>query len=132
MAEQGKSFYDQTATAAADLSDKQYHCMRFSLANTVNQSSLATDINYAGILQNTPESGEHATIRRGGKCKVAAGAATAIMLLITSNSSGRAVAVASGSNAMVIGRLLEAASNDGDIVTAEIFESPYVWAGLAI
>lgn len=132
MAEQGKSFYNQTATAAADLSAKQYHLMRFSAANTVNQSSLATDIDYAGVLQNTPESGEHATIRRGGKCKVVAGAATSFMDLITTNGSGRAIAVLSGTNQLVVGRLLEAASADGDIVTAEIFETPYVWAGLAI
>lgn len=132
MGEQGKAIYVQTAIAAADLSDKLYHLVRFSAAKTVNQSSLSTDLDYAGVLQNTPESGEHASIRRGGKGKVVAGAAVTVFSLITTNGSGRAAAVASGSNSIVVGRLLEASAADGDIVTAEIFETPYVWAGLAI
>ncbi len=132
MAEQGKAFYTVSANAAADLSAKQYHLMRFSAADTVNQSSDAADRNFAGVLQNKPQANEAATLRRGGKCKVVAGASGSVHALITANGSGRATAVLSGSNALVIGRYLEAPGANGDIVTAEIFETPYVWAGLAI
>lgn len=132
MSVAGPTIYAQTAQAAADLSGKLYHMVRFSGAGLVNQSSLSTDLDYAGVLQNTPRSGEFASIERGGKGRIVAGASASVFALLTTNSSGRAVAVASGSNSIVAGRFLEAPGADGDIVTAEVFETPYVWPGLAI
>jgi len=112
--------------AAADLSGKQYHVMRLSAAETTNQASLATDSAIAGVLQNKPESGEAATVAYAGFSKVVAGAAVSANALITSNSSGRAVAVASGG--MAIGRAMIAAGADGDVIEALLFP-PVRWAG---
>ncbi len=132
MARQGKSFYELSANAAADLSGKQYHFVRLSAADAVNQSSDAADRDFAGVLQNKPQANEAATVRRGGIQKVVAGASGSVHALITTNGSGRATAVLSGSNSLVVGRYLEAPGADGNIVTAEIFQTPYVWPGLEI
>lgn len=120
------------AVAAADLSGKQYHAVRHSAAGQVNQSSDAADTAYAGVLLNKPEANEHATVGRGGIGKITCGAAVSANALITTNGSGRAVAISSGDTSMVIGRVLEAATADGDIVKAELFETPHMWPALAL
>lgn len=117
-----------TAAAAADLSAKRYHIMRLSAAQTVNQASLATDSGICGVLQNEPQSGETATIAYEGITKVVAGGSVTVNAFITSNSSGRATAV--GSGGMAIGRALQAAGNDGEVITAVIFH-PVRWSGAA-
>lgn len=132
MAVQGKSFFEQTLKANADLSSKQYHFMRYAGEGLTNQSSNSADNAFAGVLQNKPESGEFATVQRGGKQKVTAGGSISANTLITTNGSGRATAVSSGSNDLVIGITLEAASADGNVVSADIYQTPTRWGGLAI
>lgn len=132
MAEQGKLFFTLTLSADADLSDKQYHFMRLSGTKSTNQASNSTDTNYVGVLQNEPESGEQATVGRGGKMKVVAGGALSANDQITTNGSGRATGISSGTNDVVYGRVLEASSADGDVVTADIYQSPFVWPGIAV
>ena len=127
MAEFGK-VETLTLEAAADLDTKQYHIVRASGANLCNQASEAVNSGVVGVLQNKPKSGEFATIGYAGKAKVVAGGALTVNALITTNSSGRAAAVASGQ--MAIGRVLDTAGADGDVVTALLFP-PVRWAGAA-
>jgi hypothetical protein len=107
-----------TFTASGDLSGKQFHIMRANGEGTCAQASLSTDLAIIGVLQNKPQNAERATIAVEGVSKVVAGGALTANALITSNSSGRAAAVSSGSSDLVIGRVLEAAGADGEIVPA--------------
>lgn len=115
-----------TLEAGADLSGAQYGIVRQSAANVCKIGSLGTDSALVGVLQNAPQSGEFATIADGGISKVIAGAAITQAALITVNSSARAIAAGSGD--MVVGRALEAAGADGDIITARL-RQPVRWAG---
>ncbi len=104
-----------THKAAADLSGKQYHFLRYSAADTVNQSSLSSAEDFAGVLQNKPNAANRAaTVIVGGETKITAGGALTVNDLVTTNGSGRAAAAASGD--MVMGRVLETAGADGDRV----------------
>lgn len=114
--------------AAADLSSKRYHIMRLSAANNVNQASLGTDTALIGVLQNKPKSGEAATISYLGKSKVTAAASCAANQLFTTNGSGRATIIISGS--MVVGRYLESPTADGDVVNA-LLMIPVTWGNAA-
>jgi len=125
MAE-SKIFEPYTLLAAADLSGKQYHIVDQSAAKSCNMASLATDNQVAGVLQNKPQSGEHATIADMGISKVVAGAAVTQGKHLTTNGSGRAITVTSGD--MAIGRALEAAGADGDVISARLYP-PFRWSG---
>lgn len=115
-----------TAKAAADLSSAENHLVRLSAANTINIASLSTDSGLVGILLNKPQSGEAGSVAYLGTGRVVAGAAVSAGAHITNNSSGRAVAVASGG--MACGRVLEAAGADGDVVDVVLYP-PIRWSG---
>lgn len=106
--------------AAADMSAKQYHIARLSAADTVNQGSASTQTDLFGVVQNNPGADEMATVCVEGMTPIVCGSSIAVNALITCSPSGRAItgAPASGASAMIIGKVLEAASADGDIVTA--------------
>jgi len=115
-----------TLKAAADLSAKRYHIMRASAEGYCNMASHSTNSTMIGVLINDPQANGHATIAYEGKSKVVAGAAVSANAFITTNGSGRAVAVASGG--MACGRALQAASADGEVITCQLFP-PIRWAG---
>jgi hypothetical protein len=119
MAEFGAQETYSGFKAGADLSVKQYHFVRASADHVCNQASLATASSLLGVLQNKPKTDEAATIAYFGESKVVAGGAITANVLITSNSSGRAAAAASGD--MICGRALEAAGADGEVINALIF-----------
>lgn len=125
MAEFGPQETVTGFAAAADLSGKQYHFVRASAANACNQSSLASDTAVLGVLQNNPQSGQAATIAQQGLSKVVAGGSITVNALVTTNGSGRAAAAVSGD--MVMGRALEAAANDGEVITVAL-QPPVRWA----
>ena len=52
MAESGPQFTYPGVEAAADLSGKQWHFVRFSAARAVNQASEAVNSGLAGVLQD--------------------------------------------------------------------------------
>lgn len=105
-----------TAKAAADLSAQRYHFVRWSAADTVNMSSHSAAEDYAGILQNKPSAANrHASVSVEGVSKIYAGGSVTANDFVTTNGSGRATAAASGD--MVMGRALQAASADGEIIT---------------
>lgn len=109
--------------AATDLSGYQYRIMRFSAAETCNVASNAVSAAAAeapaGVLQNTPSSGQAAGIAYGGFTKVMAGAAVTARAFITTNGSGKAIAAVSGD--MVMGRAVLAAAATDEIISAVIF-----------
>ncbi len=108
-----------TLEAAADLSVAQYHIMRVSAANKMNLGSAVADANVIGVLQTKPKSGEFGTVAYAGKTKVVAGASITAGAMIQTNTSGRAITVVSGS--YYIGRALDAANADGDVITALLY-----------
>lgn len=110
-----------TLEAAVDLSSKQYHLLRLSAAWTCNQAS-NTNAPIAGVLQNAPQSGEAATVGLLGISRIVCGSSVAAGDMLTTSTSGRAVTCspASGAGLWVIGQALEAASADGDIISAYI------------
>lgn len=115
-----------TREAGGNLSAKQYHIVRASAAGKCDLGSVQTDTALMGVLQNDPQSGEFAAVADFGTSKIVAGGAVTNNALISCNSAGRALDAASGN--MVIGRALEAATTDGEIVKARIF-SPIRWMG---
>lgn len=111
-----------TAKASADLSAKQYHILRYTAEGEVNIASNAAAtavLGGIGVLQNKPANGQAATVGYFGESNVVAGGALTANTLISYNSSGRAAAAGSGD--IVVGRVLRAASQDGDQITALIF-----------
>lgn len=114
-------------SAVADLSAKQYHIVRLSGLNQVNQASLGTDSAIAGVLQTKPTSGQAAVVAYAGETKLVAGGTITANDILTSDSSGRAVTVASGQIAVARARTAGAA---GDEMSAWLFP-PVRWAGAA-
>lgn len=113
--------------AGADLSAKQYHVVRQSAANTVDVASLATDSAICGVLDNKPTAaGNEATVRDQGLAKIVAGGAITQGVHLTTQSAGRAIAVASGG--VAIGRALEAAGADGEVIAVRLY-TPVRWSG---
>lgn len=122
--------FEMVRTAAADLSAKQYVIVAGNA--TALQMVQATDPTSSlilGVLQTIPKSGEVGVVGYLGMTKVqVGGGVVAADTIITTNTSGRAVAVASGQ--MACGRLIEAAAAEGDLCTAILFH-PVRWTGLA-
>jgi len=104
-----------TAKADVDLSAAQYHILRLTGDHTTNIASLNTDIGIAGVLQNKPTSGDHATLKYLGRGKIVAGAAITVNALLTSNGSGRAI-TQTGSLQYVVARALQAAGGNGEVI----------------
>lgn len=109
--------------AGADLRNFQYRVVRFAGAENVNVAS--NDVSFAatevprGILQNNPNSGEAATVAYLGQSKARAGAAITVDTYITTNGSGKVVAVGSGD--IAIGTAIEAAGAEDDIISVQLF-----------
>ena len=105
--------------AAADLSSHQFKIVE--LASTEKQCRLAEGGEGFGVLQNHPESGEHATVMTDGETKVIAGAALAYGNYVTAKSGGWAIPVNSGDvpPLLIMGRVMTAAASGG-IATVHI------------
>lgn len=89
-------------------------------------TTAATSSSILGVMQNNPKVGEAMAIAYAGVSKVVTGEAVGANGIITSNASGRAVAVTSGD--LACGRALEASAADGDITTVLLFH-PVRWSG---
>lgn len=112
----------------ASLGATRYVFVMATAAYAANLATNATSSTLLGVAQNDPAVGEAFAIAAAGLSKVVAGGALTVNNIITTNSSGRAAAVASGQ--MAAGRVLEAAGADGDVVTAMLFH-PVRWTGAA-
>lgn len=71
-----------------------------------------------GILISDPRTNDHGTVVMAGITKWIAGAAVTDGDLVTNNSSGRAVAAASGD--LVFGQALTTTANDGEFLTVNL------------
>lgn len=121
-------FESQQMIAGADLRELRYHVMRISAADTVALATANASSVAFGILWNDPNTGQRATIAYEGRGKVMAGAAISAGAFFTHTTSGRATTVVSGS--MCLGRVLNAAGGDGEIVSCIMFP-PFRWSGAA-
>lgn len=116
MATEGPLIHDGSqTTAAADLSAKQFYGVKVTAARAVNLVAASTDVPY-GVLQNKPTSGQAADVGVFGVTKVACGGTVTAGAKLMFNSSGQAIAWASGAGNTVIGTALEAGVS-GQILT---------------
>lgn len=110
--------FEKTLKAGEDLSSKQFYIVQLDASGDVEVGEGATDL-LVGVLQNKPESGQAATYRFGGTTKVVASAAIAIGAWVTSTAAGKAVTTTTDGD-VVVGRALEAAAADGDIIEIQM------------
>lgn len=108
-----------TLPAAADLSTKQYYFVKIDSNGKAALCAAATD-KPIGVLQNTPASGEEATITVVGGTKVVASASLDEGTLIGTTSAGKAGAKVPGTDTTnyVVGTVILAAGADLEIATA--------------
>jgi hypothetical protein len=106
-----------TFTAGADLQLYQYRIMRYAGSQTCNVAShdgANASVGAIGVLQNKPNTNEFATVAYFGESKVVAGGALTEGTFITTQGSGKAAAATSGD--LVIGRVLETAGAEDEVV----------------
>jgi hypothetical protein len=110
-----------TLVAGADLSALQYNFVKINSSGLAVACAAATDIP-VGVLQNAPISGQEAELLIVGGTKIVAGAAIGEGAQIGTGSTGKAVALAAGTDTTkyVVGTLLTESAADGNIVTAVI------------
>jgi len=105
--------------AAADLRTLQYRILRASAAGECNVASNpgggADDL--IGVLQNKPNSGQHASVGYIGITKCIASATVAANRMVSTNSNGGAIHAASGDWA--VGMALTA-GEDGEFITMQL------------
>lgn len=111
-----EAYQVNTWETTTDLSNALYTGIRMSAQYRCALGSNPGDANLIGVLVNKPPAiGGFCTIAWFGKCKMIAGGAVAAASFVTVNGSGRAAVATSGQ--YVLGRALEAATADGDIIT---------------
>lgn len=111
---------NQTFIANADLSTYQYHIVVNSAGPRVGRSATAGEP-VIGVLQNKPQSGEHATITCLGFSKVKAGGTITAGGDFSATASATAVAASSGE--YILGRALTSVASGG------VFEAIITHAG---
>ena len=109
----------KSIVAGEDLSSHQFGIVQLDATGQVEKGEGATDL-LVGVLQNTPESGQMATVKIGGtaKVKIGAGGGIAVGAWVTSDASGLGLATTTDTN-IVIGRALEA-GDAGDIIEVQL------------
>lgn len=118
------SVCDITLNAEADLSDYQYHVVKFgSAAGGVALSTAATDA-VVGILQNKPELNQQAVVRIFGCSKARVDGTTDILAgdWLAADSSSHAVKNITNQN-IVFGRALEGYTSS-TVGIIEVFVNP--------
>lgn len=110
-----------TLPAAADLSAKQYYFVKVNSSGQAALCSAATD-KPIGVLQNTPKSGEEASILVVGGTKVIASASLDEGTLIGTTAAGKAGAKVPGTDTSnyVVGTVILAAGADNEVLTAVV------------
>lgn len=108
--------------ASSDLSAAANQFKVVIFASTAGQIKLAGSsvLTNGFVLANRPNSGEAAEVACGGICKVQAGTAVTVGASLGVNTTSRVVPTTTD-NAFIIGKALEAAAANGDIISALIF-----------
>lgn len=96
---------DVSIAAGADLSALQYHIIN------VSGTICVSDLTSLGVLQNTPESGENASIAWQGYMKAKAGGTITAGARLTVTTSGTLSVVSSGDTSGVVGKAMTAAAS---------------------
>ena len=109
---------EKTKEASEDLSAKQFYIVQMDSSGKMEVAESATDL-LLGVLQDKPESGQAGCYRHQGTSKVVASAAIAIGDWVTTTNAGKAVATTTDKD-IVIGKALEAAAADGDIIEIQL------------
>ena len=118
-----------TMRADGDLSQFQNHIIRVSGLRTVGLATDPADPTIIGVLHGAPGGAGRATsVAYIGLSKLVAGAAIDQGKMLTTNASGRAIAITSGTASVCIGRAIEAAEGDGNIISC-LLTPPTLWAG---
>ena len=117
MSQSTKDF-ERTGVAGEDLSSSKYYIVQLDASGDVEIGESATDL-LVGVLQNKPASGGAALYRFAGTTKMVASAAISIGDFVTSTAAGKAVTTTTDKN-VVLGRALEAAAADGDIIEVQL------------
>lgn len=110
-----------TLPAGADLSTKQYYFVKINTSGQAVLCAAATD-KPIGVLQNTPTSGQAASVLVVGGTKIVSSASIDEGVLIGTASTGKADAKVPGTDTTeyVVGTVISAAGADGEILTAVI------------
>ena len=96
--------------ANADFSSRQYHIVE--LTGNPQECQLAAAGTGIGVLQNHPQSGEHATVAVEGESRCRAGGTIAQGAWVTAANTGFATAVASGATSTrAIGKAMSGAAS---------------------
>jgi membrane-bound inhibitor of C-type lysozyme len=102
----------------ADLTNKQFRCVKMSANRTVDFSTAATDLTI-GIINNVPyaAAGADVEVVMLGECKAKSGGSISAGQFVVPNSDGDVVAVTlgTGTTNVAVGRALEDADS-GDII----------------
>ncbi len=104
-----------TLLAAADLRTHQFKFVDFPSAAGVTLVASVTD-RTIGVLQNTPNINEAATVAVSGVVKVEAGEAVAVGGVVKADATGRATDVAIATSEIELGIALTAAGSAGELI----------------
>lgn len=109
-----------TLEAGEDLSAKQYRFVKISSGKAVACSG-ATD-KPIGVLQNSPTSGQEASITVAGGTKIVSSASIAAGITIGTDANGKADAKVAGTDTTeyAVGQVILGAGADGEYLTAVI------------
>lgn len=110
--------FERTGVAGEDLSAKKYYIVQLSATGTIEVGEGATDL-LVGVLQNNPESGGAALYRFLGTSKVVSDGTPTLGSWVTTDNAGKATPTTTDGD-ITIGRALEAAAVDGDIIEVQL------------
>ena len=128
MARMSPYVFDESFTAAADLSALQYRVVKLTAADTMNVVAAATDVPL-GILLDVPTSGDVGMVRLLGWCDAyAKGQSTNIAVNdpVGSDASGFIVKKATAGD-MCIGYAMDACTVDSVLIRVRL-TAPFVYA----
>lgn len=110
-----------TLPAGADLSAKQYYFVKVNTSGEAVLCSAATD-RPIGVLQNSPRSGEEASVLVVGGTKIVASASLDEGTLIGTTSAGKAGAKVPGTDTTnyAVGTVILASGADLELLTAVV------------
>lgn len=119
---QSANVHDESYIANADLSTKQYFCVKLAAGPKVALCAAATD-RAIGILQNKPAAdGRNASVRHLGISKAVSDGTSAIAVgdLVGTDANGRVVKKATADYG-AIGEALDASAAVGTIIRVRLF-----------